>query len=404
MSETATAATAESGTPQTTNELEGAAPGTASSGEGAGDSAATKNNKAPAVSPAQNAYNRARARFNDAAKSTQDSSTVSGKEQAPGGNKAAGESTQKPVDGNNQTTDKEKTGASGGDESPNSDSILKAPDDWPKEHRERFERLPDNEARQLVLDQYKDFQRGLTKATTDIARIRESHGNLVNAMTKHGMDSDRVIELLDTASAYKDDPRGTISQLAQQAGIEIFFERPLAEGEIPSFDNPKDLAKWSADQAYAKIKKENEERERRETEKKQKETESARAEEQKKALALEFRKATEDHPDFNDHKSAVIEHLSRLAEHGPSVQDSYRLATYDGLRKLAEEGMAAKKELAALKAKMDKQAKISTSTPKGASSAGKEAPPAEDKHLTPGQRAFRKAQQRISAAKNAATT
>lgn len=315
----------------------------------------------PKVTGAQAAYRRAQARKNAPPSTTA--------EQAPAGNLAGGASTPAtPAEaGTAAPPEKPATGAAQGDK-PAAGSIVTAPQDWPQPLRERFEKLPDQEARGMVLDIQKDLQRGFTLAMNELAQERTAHKDLFTLHEK-----------------FPSDPKTVINELAKRANLEIFFERPLPEGEVPEFKTPAEMAKWVTEQATRTFRQEQQTAEQaRET--------KAREERAVATLREEFTAAAKDIPDFDQHRHAVVEALAKAP--GLSVQQAYRVATYDQVVALAKEGQTAKSELAALKAQNELDRKKATQPPMGLNGAQSAA---DDKHLSPGQRAAKRAQQKIAA-------
>jgi hypothetical protein len=268
-----------------------------------------------------------------------------------------------------------------------------APADWSEDRRKAFDALPDDNARQQVLDMHKDFQAGFTRVTQEVADIVKSHGTLLNAMQEHGASGERVVELLTLSRMFDENPRNVIEELAKQKGVQVWFEQPLAPGEIPKFETDAEMAEWMRAQA----RKEAEatlKAEREAADKKSKE-DAARVQQEdaRKALKAEFDKAN-SLPDFAAHRPAVVEMLSRAPS--LSVEEAYHLATLPALRKAAEDGAKAMQELAALKAKSERAAKDATRPVEGKQ--GTEVPEA-DKQLTPAERAMKRAEARMAAAK-----
>ena len=170
--------------------------------------------------------------------------------------------------------------------------------------------------------------------------------------------------------------------------LEVFFERPGPEEAIPEdvLNDPKKFATHIANQAVKQAQKVfTSELETRDT---QHQTDTATAQ-----LRGELSAAAGAHTDFADHRPAVVALLQKAP--ALSVEEAYRLTTYEALGKRAEEGEKAKRELSALKAEGARQAKAATAPPAGAGAPG--AASAADKTLSRGERAFRKANTRLTA-------
>jgi hypothetical protein len=248
----------------------------------------------------------------------------------------------------------------------NQASATAAPQHWPEEIRTKFEGLSE-EARPLVMDFYKGMQSAFTQGTQALKQREAELG-----------------ELISLEQQFKANPRSVLEALAKEAKIELFFELPLPEGEVPEFENAADMAKWSTEQALKKLKAE------------QAQAEDARNQEARQAQArsefkADLEAAAAMYPDFVSHKEGI---MSALAENPAlSVDQAYRLATYEGLRQLAIEGHAAKKELATLQTKIETQrANATRPGPAGSGDPASTKPPT-DSHDA----AFQRAQQRLAA-------
>lgn len=328
----------------------------ASTGKGtAADKAASQ---APAPKGIQAAFARAQKRTADAKAKAP---STAGGEQAP----ASGAST--PAAGATATTeDKPTAGApETGKPAAQGGGTVEAPKDWPQTLRDRFNTLPDP-ARQTVLDIQRDFQRGFQSATEKIAQTEK-----------------RYADLITTAERYEREPKKVIADLARQAGIEIFFERPLPAGAVPEFKSPAEMAEWVTQQVAERVEKDL----TAQTAKRDAERRKGEAEQQLKA---ELAQAVKEHKDFDTHKAAVFDLLASTP--GLRVQDAYKLATYDALRGIAGEAEKAKTELAALKQQIETEKKKLTAPVQGAAGA---APVTNNDHLSPAQRAYQRAQTRM---------
>lgn len=255
----------------------------------------------------------------------------------------------------------------------NRDSTVAAPQHWPEDIKAQFEKVPE-EGRGLVLDLYKGMQRAFTQGQQAIKQRETELG-----------------ELVTLEQQFQKDPKGVLAKLAQDAGVEVFFERPLPEGEIPTFENAADMAKWVAEQTQrqveAKLRAEREEADR-----------SANLERSKAEFRRELEATAGKYKDFADHREGVMAALSETPE--LSVENAYRLATYDGLFRLAQEGQQAKAELEQLKAQMKKQASTAMRPDVGAGN-GEAVSDAEQK-LSPLERAHLKAQRKLNAQRQTA--
>ena len=110
-------------------------------------------------------------------------------------------------------------------------STADAPQNWPAERRDAFAKLPD-EARSLVMSFHKDMQAGFTRATQEVAQIKQQADDFSRLQ-----------------AAAKADPEGFLRGLAQQLGVTA----PVAaEAEPPEFSTIQEATAWAAEQGFAK--------------------------------------------------------------------------------------------------------------------------------------------------------
>lgn len=335
----------------------------------------------PKVSRAQAAFDRA-AENRQAAKN----SSKPSEGQAAGGDGPAGVST--PTTTDPATEDANKAGGQGA-QSTSADSTLEAPADWSDKHKEVFKSLPNDAARQSVLDMYKDMQRGYVDATTTLARDRKGREELDRVVQTHGVDAAEVNRVLSLSASFAQDPKQVLKQLASQAGVEVYFEKPLAEGEIPDFKDAKEMAEYIRQQTLDAVRKE-------QALAQENATKEQKLREARTALETEVKDAKKKYAaDWDTHQAAVFERLARTPD--LSVEDAYALATLPAVRQLAGEAGAAKQELAALKAKMEAERKNATKPINGV---GGHAQAAEERNLRPVERAAKRAAAAIAARKH----
>lgn len=357
-------------------------------GESHGDTpATTPAAPEPVESGAEAAYQRAAARQSG---ESADLATDGG-EQAAGGDTPAGESTQSNTSPNASQETEAAAGAQTdepGEGESDADSTVEIPEDFPAERKAVLEQLPP-EAQKLVLDTYKDMQAGLTKATQSISEIRQMHGNIVEAMQETGFNGESVVDLINTAQAFESDPENVLRNLAEQKGLEVYFSAEEAAGEIPQeiLDDPKKYAKYIQDQTAKAIRQE-------EQRKAQAEQAKAKQEAAAEKLRSEFTQAASEFEDFDDHRSAVIAKLQDVSNEGVTVQDAYKLATYDQLRDMASRTAKAESEVKRLTGELEALQKGSTVLPTGNN--GQESHTDLD-DLDPAERALVKAQRRLAA-------
>jgi hypothetical protein len=143
------------------------------------------------------------------------------------------------------------------------------------------------------------------------------------------------------------------------------------------------MAKWSTEQALKKLRAEM----RQSEQQRNQEAEQARTAAE---LRAEFAETASKYKDFATHKDGVIAHMKQHP--GLSVENAYRLSTYDGLMKLAVEGQKANSELRKLKAQQTASASVAT-RPVGTGNAALTTP---HSNLPPAEAAFERAKARLS--------
>ena len=245
-----------------------------------------------------------------------------------------------------------------------------APADWPADRRAAFDAMAP-EARAVALGFYKDMQAGFTHAMQGLAGERQ-----------------RLGELAKTAEAFEADPKAVLQKLAAQKGIPLWFEAPAAADEVPDFDNPAEMAKWASEQAHQRMQREL-------AEQRQAEDRQRTAAEADRALREELAAAQKAHADFGTHQARIFDLLARAP--GLSVSEAYGLATLDGLRQMAVDGQTAQRELAVLKAEVERSRKALTAPVAGADGNGQQR--VTQQNMSPAQRAVRAAvieQQRVA--------
>lgn len=245
-----------------------------------------------------------------------------------------------------------------------------APRDWPDTHKERFNALDSDTAKSQVLDFYKGFQGAFTRANQELNEERARRKDLF---------------VLD--EQFVNDPKAVIQALAQRAQLPVFFEQASSD-EIPTFENSKELLEHI-----------HKETEKRVTETLKRDRDSASAQTRKtqasESLRAELKQAVTDHADFDTHREAVYHKLTD-AKAAISVEDAYRLVTFEALARQAADGRKARAELKTLQAKLETQAKRATMPVRGA---GHGQQVIDDQHKSKGARAFERAEQRRVAAR-----
>lgn len=275
-------------------------------------------------------------------------------------------------------------GAEAGSENPTGSTVM-APDDWSEEGKARFAALPDDNARAMVLDTYKDMHRQFTDQMTTLAQLRSGHEELHRTIDQHGIDPEEANRILSMSTVFAKQPRQVLQQLAAQAGIEVFFERPLPAGEIPEFKTSAEMVEYTRQQVLDAVRKEREVAEEESRKAADLDREKTEIRNQVSAARAKFGEG------FTNQQPAVFERMLAPL----SVEDAYSLLTLPALRQQAEAGARAQQELQALKAKAESDRMRATVPPAGMNGAAK----AEDLSLLPAaERAIRRAEARVRAA------
>lgn len=191
--------------------------------------------------------------------------------------------------------------------------------------------------------------------------------------------------LVQLQSAFEQDPKAVLKQIADSAGVQVWFDPPPAPGEIPEFQSPAELAEWAKQQALAELRQST-----------QSELAQFRAEQERDRATADFRSEVEavaaKYSDLADYQLEVLQTIQKWPD--LPVERAYQLATWGNLAKRAAEGNAAMKELSSLKEQL--KAKAANSMRPSTGQVG-ETKPNGDAHLTPAERAFARAQRRIAA-------
>ena len=221
---------------------------------------------------------------------------------------------------------------------------LSPPDSWPKDRREAFNALPES-GKSTLLSIYRDMESGLKTSFNKLADERKA------LQTQFGFDSDQIKQLTDRARTFKSDPVAVISQLAEEAGIDVFFKKE--DEQVPTFDSQEDLVKWLRGQSQREARQAAAD-----------EAKSLRQLQQQSAmkqkLDAEFAEAHRAHPDLSDHQEAILKYIGGF---NLPVEMAYRLATYEGLTQLAQNGQTTLAELNKAKAELEKLQKLATMPP-----------------------------------------
>lgn len=333
---------------------------------------------------AEGAIARATARKAGEPADTNSSAVTKAAENATGGDTPAGGTAAGGADDGGTAT----AGAPGADKAPGGSTVT-APDDWPEDYKARFAALPNDEARAMLLDTYKGMQRAFTESTAEVARVRKDHEDLIKTVETHGVDAAEAARVLKLSASFAENPRQVLQQLAAQAGVEVFFERPLPKGEMPEFKDAAEMAEWVRQDALAKLRVEREAEEARVAEERERETHRNRMREELATVRKTYGE------NFTKAQTAVMERLLAPL----SIEDAYHLVNLPTLRQQAEEGTRAKADLAAARAELEATRKRATQPPAGVNGTGQQS--VDESRLSPAERSVRRATARKAAAANA---
>lgn len=392
MSETTNSGAGGEGGSVSSSDAGGAvAPGAQSTAPAAGAASAAaaseqtkpKRGESAAVRAAARAEAKRAAGNGTGAQSNTSTSTASAAATSTGVDTGAGGQAGTGDTGNGGTA---TAGAEGGSQS-STGSTVTAPDDWSEEGKAAFSGLPTDEARTAFLGMYQDMHRQFTTQMSTLAELRKQHEDLHRTIDAHGVDAEEANRVLSLAATFAKQPREVLKQLAAQAGVEVFFERPLPPGEIPEFKSTAEMAEYIRQQTMDAVTKQREEAEQQAQQAAQLEREKQQIRDQLSSAAEKFG------PGFAQQRTAVMERML----HPVSAEDAYNLISLPALRKQAEDGARAQQELAALKAKVESERMRSTAPAAGLN--GQQEP--DLSRLSAAQRAARRAEAKLAARRNA---
>lgn len=232
------------------------------------------------------------------------------------------------------------------DDSPSTEAKPTLPDNWPEERKGDFSKLPE-QGQHLVLDIYKDMNSGLQRKLQELATERKQF------QSSFGLEPQQIHDLAAKARQYQEDPVALITSLADQAGVKVYFNQP--EESMPEFESQEDMAKWLLDKSNEKATQAASEQFRKQNLQQEKAVKSDQ-------LKQEFLQAAQKYPDFANHREPIIQLLSTS---NVSVDQAYRLATWDNLMKMAKDGGNHGKELDKTRNELETLKKQITMPPSG---------------------------------------
>ena len=258
-----------------------------------------------------------------------------------------GDSDSTPPDDDTDTSGSGESDGTSGQAAPDASTpteSLAPPDSWPEDRRKAFSDLP-AEGKSVLMSIYKDMERGLKQSFDKLATERKT------LASNYGLEADQLKLLAERVKTFQTDPVSVISQLAEEAGIDVFFQNE--NEEIPEFDSQADLVKYMRDQSRNAARQAAAEETRHLKEQRHKE-------EIKLRMEQEFAQAYQKHPDLPDHREAVLKYISGFSL---PVEMAYQLATWEGLASLAQTGQKAKADLDKTRAELEKLQKLATMPP-----------------------------------------
>lgn len=263
----------------------------------------------------------------DRSKSSVDQSELSGEQAAnypEGGDSTRADSDTTDDSGGAYGKKGDSTPVSG--ESPSTETKPILPDNWPEERKGDFSKLPE-QGQRLLLDIHKDMESGLQRKLQDLATERKQF------RSHFGLEPQQIHDLAAKARQYQEDPVSLITALADEKGIKLYFDQP--DQPMPDFESQEEMAKWLLEKSNQKTAQMVSEQFR----KQHAEQDKAAKSEQ---LKQEFFQAAQKYPDFGNHREPIIQLLSTG---NVSVDQAYKLATWDNLMKMAQDGNSQSKEL-----------------------------------------------------------
>lgn len=144
------------------------------------------------------------------------------------------------LDEDADTTDDEEASETAESEESASQPTVEPPQDWPKDWTEKFAKLPDDESRQLLIDQYKSFQADYTRKTQDLAEVRKAIDPIRDQLALNGMSEGQYIRQLTAADKYiAQNPVEGITWLMQNYGISVDQLRGGGEADSDEWADPE---------------------------------------------------------------------------------------------------------------------------------------------------------------------
>jgi hypothetical protein len=211
-----------------------------------------------------------------------------------------------------------------------------APANWPAAMREQFQQLPEP-AKGIVLEHQRNLEAGFTQAMQSIAPLKS------------------------IADRFQQDPKSVLQELAEKAGLPVWFERPTPEDQVqvPEFATQGEMVEWLEKRHAEKVQRELDSRSRAFIEwQQQQQARSQLEQELNQAASL---------PNFD--RQAVLDTIVR-ANGGLSAEEAHWLTQRGRLEQDLAEAGKAREELAALKAAQAQRAKQLTRVPSGVGKPG----------------------------------
>lgn len=171
----------------------------------------------------------------EAAEEVDESTEESSQEEAatPSEEEAGGESDAEPEEGESE----EQEDDSEGEEEP-AQPTVQPPEDWPEDWRQKFETLESDDARQLLVDQYKSFQADYTRKTQDIAEVKKALEPISDELSMRGMSEGQYVRQLTAMDRYlTQNPVDGLQKIMQHYGVSP--DQIAGSGEEEDFSDPE---------------------------------------------------------------------------------------------------------------------------------------------------------------------
>lgn len=146
---------------------------------------------------------------------------------------AGGESDEEPEEGESEEQEDDSEG-----EEESAQPTVQPPEDWPEEWREKLETLESDDARQLLIDQYKKFQADYTRKTQDVAEVKKALEPISEELSLRGMSEGQYVRQLTAMDRYlTQNPVDGLQKIMQHYGVSP--EHLAGSGEDDDLSDPE---------------------------------------------------------------------------------------------------------------------------------------------------------------------